>query len=225
MDLLREADFDKIFPKEGSPDFNKHVRQNWGNLNVEKIEGKYCQAAILYQISKPKRNKLNKFYIFILWLFLCLERPWEKNWKYSLSEKGGKDIWVKIDKILSNIPEDFSDTWYPDIQTIRKYMKEEDCKKKVVAVILGPNFIKFSKTLWWVLNKPVFKKLDRKRIKYLFKFMNILETQRIIRKWDLMRKFQADKGYFDFLLKKAEKEKFIKIKKFPHNSAWIIYNG
>lgn len=218
---LEPLDFIDAFPKENSPDFLNLVTENWKNLIQNNLEGKNCYTAILYRQLKPNRNKRNKFYVFILWLYLCFDRPWEKNWKYSLSEKRGKDFYIKISKKLEKLPIDFPN--YPETQMLRKYLKKENTKDVISSLSFKSALMKLEEILKFVLSPIRLNQRIIDQLKIIFKFIDIIESQRWIKKRDLYKKLRIKKDDCDHLLEEAEEDGFVKIQNFPCNSTWVIY--
>jgi ribosomal protein S25 len=229
--FLRQMD--KAYPKENSPGFTERVKLVWQNLDDDYYIEKLSQEF------KPNRGKINKLTLFYLWLILCFQQPWEKDEKCRLSEKrldslsgsqeaANKDIWGKINNIFEQ-QKDFLN--YPEMRTLRNYMKREDFMLIAawIAVDQKP-LIKLGKTIIRLKNKmrsnwKQFKKIDFKRWKLISKFIKFLKSQKYISKRDLMRKLGINKKDCDSLLREAESRGFIKVKKYSNNSVWIIYTG
>lgn len=218
---------EKAYPQESSPDFYDRIYQNWQNLKKGRIKGKDCYASMLYRELKPKRGKIRKFAAFVMYLILCLERPWEKEWKLSLSIQNFKSMENKINKILKKIPEDFPDL--PDPKTLRRFKGKKLFKWKVhgiAEIAENPEIFKKLNQLitfilrWKPLKEPL-KKID-------FEYWNILvylHSQRHTTKRDLYKKLRINSQRCNSILKKAEKQGFIKIKKHLHESVWITWIG
>lgn len=220
---LEPLDFIDALPKENSPDFLNLVTENWKNLVQNNLEGKNCYAAILYRQLKPKRNKRNKFYVFILWLYLCFERPLEKGWKYSIKEKD--PVFDKIYQTLDDLLIEYPDLDLPDIQTLRRYVKKENFKEIISSLPFKQTLMKFEKIFKFV-SSPIRMVQDRRaaeQLKLIFKFMDIIESQRWIKKRDLYKKLRIKKDDCDQLLKKAEEEGFVRTKEYTNKTIWITY--
>lgn len=64
-----------------------------------------------------------------------------------------------------------------------------------------------------------------KQLKLILKFMNIIKSQRYVKKRDLMRKLRMKKRDCDRLLKKAEEQGLVKTKEFTDKTVWITYEN
>ena len=211
------ADFDRAFPKKESKNFLERAAQNWKNLMEERIEKEDYYAAILYFQLKTKKYKLDKFYVFILWLILCVKRPWEKGWKFSLSEKDLNEISSLLEKIIKDFPE------LPDLPTLRKYWRREKFKEDVALTTLVPMLSKLKEPFKDCFEE-ILKNLKPNLWEIVFKFIDEISSQRYYTKRDLMRKLRISKDQFDLILKWAEDRDLIKHEKFPQGSVFITWN-
>lgn len=223
---------ENAYPRESSPDFYDRIHLNWQNLKKDRIKGMDCYASMLYREFKPKRGKIEKFTAFVMYLYLCLKRPWEKGWRLSFSEKQNEDIWAKICRILEKISEDFPS--YPEPRTLRKFKRKRLFKWKVHGIAeISENpevFKKLNQIIAFILRwKPFEEPSIRKPLKKIdFEYRNILiylYSQRHTTKRDLYRKFRISNKKCTQYLKKAEKEGFIKTKQYLHKSVWITWTG
>lgn len=217
------VDFDRAFPKVDSEDFLKRAAQNWKNLVEETIEEDDYYLALLYFGLKTKGYKLSEFNVLILWLILCFERPWQKNWRFSLSERKGKDIWIKIRKILVELPVDFSSYQYPDLRTLWSYIKKEKFKDHVIETTLIPMLSKLEEPFKAFFG-DLLKELKSDHWIAVFKFMDEMSSEGCYRGSDLMPKLRINKDQFDLILKWAEDRDLIKLKKYPQGTVFIIWN-
>lgn len=214
------SDFFKAYPEEDSPDFRFCVVENWKNLEQGNLEGRNCDASILNQNLGPKKTKKDKFFAFTLWLHLCFSRPWENGWKYSF-KIGYED---KIYRALNDFLDDYPDL--PDIQKFKYYLRKENSNKIISSLPFEPALMKLRKTLKFVF-APINPNWDQrvfKKLKLISKFIDIIESEPIIKKSDLMRKLRVKKDECDRLLEKAEEDGFVKIQNFPCKRTWVIYN-
>ncbi len=214
---LRYEDFEDPFPQEDSPDFMDRVSRNWENLRNNDIESEDCYALILHKKFKPNRNKVNKFYSFCLWLFLCLDRPWEKNWKLPISEKKYDQIYSVLNVLADSYPD------LPDIQTIRKRVKKENFEEIVAFLPFRPMFMKIGET-FRASKIYIQENFPYKELKLLHRFHELIKTERIITKREIMRRLKIERDYCEFLIKKAEEENIITLHQAPKNRLWIIYS-
>ena len=221
--------FNNIYPRRGRADFDERANRNWEYLK----KGRNCAAHLLYLNLRTKHSKLEeeqeKFNIFLIWLILCLKRPWENNWKCPISDEFLKnEIGDILDETLKTYPD------LPDSKTLRSHIKKEYFKlivawiparpklRKMIMALrkaFGFNELQLLQKIRWP-KKPDFEPL---------KLLVPLSEQRYISRRDLMRKFGINKEHFDDLLARLIRvplaEDYIKIKKFPNNSVWIIYTG
>jgi len=231
MDLRKRKflkEMDKVYPRKNSPGFIKHIDQTWRNLENDY----YIER--LNQEFKPNRGKIDKLTIFYLWLFLCLERPWEKDGECSISEKVGEDTWIEIYDVLDKLPRDFPDLPDLDPRTLRKYRKRWDFILIATWIAVDQkSLIKLGKAILRLGKKmksfgEQLRKIGSKnqgRWKLISKFIEFLKLQKYVSKRDLMRKLGINKKDCDSLLREAEKKGFVRIKQLPQNSIWIIYTG
>jgi ribosomal protein S25 len=239
----------RAYPKESSRDFYARIRQNWVNLKADKVMGPDCYASRLHQELKleQKQGRPGKFTAFIIYLCLCLERPWENEWPtMSFSERrigNEKNIWDKIDDILSRIPERFPPLDHLDPRVLRKYVKRKGFKLIVswIAIDQKPFYKPARKFLlrlekkWRSVGEQISEKLkdlNSSRIGYLVsedpKFLDAiwhLNSQRSITKRDLYRKLRISVSRCDSILKEAEEKGLVRIIERWHKSARITYTG
>lgn len=238
-----KIDWEGAFPKKSSQNFLNQVRQNWQNLERGEVNKKGNAALRLYNEFRPAKGRIDKFTIFSLWLYLCLNRPWERNWKVIISDyyKGKARIskrdnetqknWIKLDEILDQLEIGFPD--YPQIHTLRRYTKRKDFKNVItwtaadpgVSVVIGKMFIEGAKAFERMAEGSKDKHIDYKSLKLNFKFANYVRSQKHVKKRDLMRKLMINKKECDLLLTEAVNQNFIKLKEFSQNTVWITYTG
>lgn len=207
-------------------------------------------ASRLFRHLKPKRGKIDKFTIFIIWLLLCLERPWErlefmnmsmldftedglaKAWRFNLTEKSGENIWNRIDKLLDDILEDYFINL--QLRTLRQQLKKSRLKSMIFSLLIEPNlyrslgesFSEFEKSLAPLTE--AMSKLGRSDLFHAASIMEYLKEQKYINKRDLMRKFRINKTRCDCLLEYilSEDESYLNIiDGLANNSVWIVYTG
>ena len=242
---------ERVFPKTDSPGFIKHAVKEWSNLQGGKHEGQFTMSSQLRNRLKQKRGRLiNKFTIFIVWIILCLERPWEnqefkqlsikdiiedgqiKAWRFNLTEKSGENIWNRIDKILNQILDDYPDNF--QLRTLRNHLNKGKLRSAIVAHFIGiEQFGVLGRALYEYLN-PI--RLLAKSIGQLFtpefiqaaQIFAYIKKEKYVKKRDLIRKFGITGERCDCLLNylKAEDMSYLKIlDSFPNKSVWIVYNG
>jgi len=231
-DFSEKIDWDRAFPKKSSTDFLERVHQNWQNLEKAELNKKDNIALRLYHEFKSDKGRINKFTIFYLWLYLCLNRPWKRNLKITFSERRGKNILIKVDGVLEQLKIRFPNNI--QIQTLRKYTNRKDFKSIIVwtvaadpgiSVVIGKIFIEGAKALEKIAEAFKNKHIDYKSLEINFKFAAYIRSQKYIKKRDLMRKLGINKEKCDLLLTEAESQDFIKTIRCPHNSIWIIHNN
>ena len=224
------TDFERIFPEENSPDFLERLDWNLKNLSKETMEkDDYC-AAFLYFGYKKKEYKLiefskedrerglnDKFHFFVLWLILCLKRPWQKNWKWSIDEEDKDKASDILDKFLEKFP------YLPDLQTLRWHKKKERFKECVAEAMLLPMLSKLEEAFKACYGE-IFKKLKPALYPTVFEFVREIVSEKYYIKRDLYRKLRINVKDCDLLLKWAKAKSLIKLKKLSNNSVLIIYN-
>jgi len=228
-DFSEKIDWDRAFPKKSSPDFLNQVSQNWQNLERGEFNKKGNSALRLYREFKPSKGRINEYTIFTLWLFLCLKRPWKRNWKITFSERSGKNIWDEMDGVLEQLKIHFPDNL--QIQTLRKYTNRKDFKSIIVwtaadpgiSVVIGKIFIEAAKAFEKMAEVFKNKQIDFNNLKFNFKFASYIGSQKYVKKRNLMRTLGINKEKCDLLLTEAESQGFIKTLRYPHNSIWIIH--
>lgn len=222
---LEPPEFIDAYPKENSRDFKNQVNEKFKDMLQNNLEGKNCYLDILYDQLKPKRNKRKIFTVLIMWLYMCFERPWEKEWKDSIKEND--PVIYKIYKTLDDFFTENPDFDIPDIQTFRKYLKSENFKEIILSLPIKPILMKLTEILKFAFS-PVKMFLDPRtveQVELISKFINIIESQRWIKKRDLYRKLRIKKDDCDQLLKKAEEGDFIRTKEFTDRTVWITYTN
>jgi hypothetical protein len=247
MDLTR---IERMFPKTDAPSFLEHASREWHNLMKGITEGRCTIVSRLRDSLKPKRGRLKEYTVFVVWLILCLERPWErpafmkltlnhwiedgqnKAWQFNLTEEHGENIWNRIDAILARFLDDYPTSF--QLRTLRNQLKKSKLKSVVISQLIDPNifygfgapFKKFGKSIRSLAEamSPLFKS-DLIQAARLFEY---LKEQKHISKRDLMRKFGINKARCDYLLNYilSEDESYLKILDgFPNHSVWIVYTG
>lgn len=246
MDLTR---IERMFPKTDTPGFIENATREWHNLLKGITEGRCTIASRLRDSLKPKRGKLKEYTVFVVWLILCLERPWErpdfmkltlnhwiedgqnKVWRFNLTEKHGENIWNRIGGILARIDA------YPynfQLRTLRNHLKKSKLKSVVISQLIDPNifygfgepFKKFGKSVRSMAE--AMRQLIRPDLIRSARLLEYLKKQKHVSKRDLMRKFGINKTRCDYLLEYilSEDENYIKILDgLPDNSVWIVYTG
>lgn len=228
---LEGLDYNKAFPKEDDPDFDIRVLENWETLNKGIFsKNKEGYVLVLYKQFYPKYNKLNKFYIFVFWLYLCTERPWNKKWAFSLGEKTNVKIINMLDRLIKKYPNRTPKTYphMPDIQTLRKYINNKDFYEKIGVVTITPQIIHMGQILKSAgfdskKLRNTFKNMNINHINYIMKFMKIIRTKNDFTKRELMRKLSIDVKYCEILLKQAVEQNIVELINRPRNSVLIIY--
>jgi len=209
------------YPKESHANFEKLVEKNWIKFNTEKD----CVALKLYRFlneSKPPGTsqgyKIKKKTAFFLWLFLCYRRPWEKNRRLTWKECENK-IWFYLPA-----KENF------DIQNFRRLSKRPDFNWIITLAAWSPKYFKDigqkSYRLLEVVEfaKKSFSKINLKQIRFLEKFIHLIDEEKYIKKIDLMRKLGINKKTCELYLKEGERQGLLKVISSPGNPVWIIQN-
>jgi len=235
-DFSEKIDWDRAFPKKSSPDFLERVYQNWQNLERAELNKKGDTAFRLYREFKPDKGRINKSTIFYLWLYLCLNRSWERNEKITFSEKRGEKTachekcWSdEVGKVLGQLEIRFP--YNLQIQTLRKYTNRKDFKSVIawtatdpgISIVIGKIFIEGAKAFKKMAEGFKNKQIDFNNLKLNFRFANYIRLQKYVKKRNLMRTLGINKEKCDLLLTEAESQGFIKTLRYPHNSIWIIH--
>lgn len=234
-DLERKDFWDTAYPKQSSKDFLNRVSQNWQNLEKGEFNKKGNAALRLYHEFKPAKGRINELTMFYLWLYLCLNRPWERNWKTIFSDKRHEKIMTKIDGVLSQL--EITDKPSLQIQTLRKHTNRKDFKSVIawaavdpgISAVIGKIFIEgakaFRKIGEGMAEALKNKHIDWKSLKLNFKFANYISSQKYVKKRDLMRKLAINKKLCELLLTEAVNQNFIKLQEFSQKTVWITYAG
>lgn len=215
QNFFGKPDWDGVYPQLSSLKFYNQARNYWQNINANKLnEG-----------LKPTRGKVNELTMFYLWLYLCIERPWEKKWKGNFTQKKADEIWDKFCD-LSDQLNIFNELNPPDPRSLKKYIKRDDFQKVVTLASMDPFVFKKITEIFTTLCKPL-KKLSyyMDDLKLNFKFADYIRSQKHVKKRNLMRTLGINKETCNLLLTEAEDQGFIKTQRCPHNSIWIIYIG
>ena len=247
MDLTR---IERMFPKTDAPGFIEHASREWHNLMKGITEGRCTIVSRLRDSLKPKRGRLKEYTVFVVWLILCLERPWErpafmkltlnhwiedgqnKAWQFNLTEEHGENIWNRIDAILARFLDDYPTSF--QLRTLRNQLKKSKLKSVVISQLIDPNifygfgapFKKFGTSIRSLAESM--RQLIRPDLIQSARLLEYLKKQKHVSKRDLMRKFGINKTRCEYLLEYilSEDESYIKILDgFTNNSVWIVYTG
>ncbi len=208
--------YDAAYPRISSSDFYERVAANWEALQTGNVNGQDSTSTRL-----QKQIHGRKFNILTLWLYLCIERPWEKNWILPPLNEG---MFTNIGGILRRLHSDFPQ--FPEIRTLRRQINIEDLKKLVRHSTFDPEQVKevaesISNFMRAMLPKTGL--LDNPNIKLLGKMYDVLSKEPHINRSALQRKLRTDKSTLLKILDFAESIGEINRIATVHNSEWIVY--
>ena len=222
------SNIDKFYPKEDK-DFHKRIRREWKHLKDGKTEGKDCTASVLFLHLKTRRREPIKHTVLVLWLYLCIDRPWEKNWQYSLRKKVHDRIRERLKK--SGTGSKFN------IETLKKHISKKSFRGIVIAPIqfnqIMENFIPARDQFMEKVKRldqnesvewpRIFTKEHADFIHSIPRVHDYIRSQKFMGRRDLMRKFKINKAQCDLILETLRDD--IKIKEWPTGSIGIWYRG
>ena len=170
--------WETVFPREGTPEFEDRIIQMSKNLNNNIFAYK------IHQELKPKRGHRKKTTIFYLFIFLCLERPWEKGWEYYLDAKKEKKVNDKINKILHRLPGNFDEYQAPNPSIIKKYLEQRDFQRIVEWSAMNPEILV---KMFQPFAKRAFK--FQKAMGMTLKRLNKIDFEYANKHWKLIKRF------------------------------------
>lgn len=192
--FLSWHNFEDTFPRTDSPDFRKRAYDEYQALTQRKKWGHNCTASRLRNQLEKKRGKINNDTAIILWLYFCVERPWEKDWKIAHNE----DLWEKIYYLL---PEDSNPrTW-------KRYVKREDVKRTVYR--LANSFDAFEQIMTRLsdtISKISFIHLIKSDFGHAYKILMHIKENEVVSLRQLYKKFSISKSRCEYLLDFIQKE-------------------
>lgn len=213
---IPEQDLLRAFPKKDEAGFYEKASQTWKGLLYD--EG---PAFWLFSHIKPRRNKIDRFNAFVLYLALCLKRPWERNgggsWNTFSSISGNDDLLWQITSILERVSDDFPDL--PDSQFLKRHSKKNAFKESVAEVTLGALPFQAGAAIQKLL-APQISKVESKKIGVAVRLARRIKEGRV-KKRDLLREFSGDKKQVGLLLERWEKAGSIKQEKFIGGATWV----
>ena len=199
--ISREANMRGAFPLPGTPTFVNSLNENWSDVINGKTNGKSF-SSFLARSFKSKKNRPDRFYIFVLWLCLCIDRPWNKEWRFLITDNRERTgVLNKAQDLLEkyNIPA--SDL--PDPSTLRKRLRQEDALDKIInatvraTVGLTPDLLE---DLSLRSPKGLLSELFKSRICRIRMGFIVLIKNGPTRKWTMMRKLRITKNELDQLI-------------------------
>ncbi|MDW7759455.1 MAG: hypothetical protein SCM96_02325 [Acidobacteriota bacterium] len=213
---MPENELLRVYPKQGEKGFYEKAARAWVGLAND--EG---PAFWLFSHIKPRRNKIDRFNAFVLYLALCLKRPWERNgggsWSAFSSISGNDDLLWQITSILERVSDDFPDL--PDSQFLKRHSKKSAFKESVAEVTLGALPFQTGAAIQKLL-APQISKVESKKIGVAIRLARRIKEGRV-KKRDLLREFSGDKKQVGLLLERWEKAGSIKQEKFIGGATWV----
>jgi hypothetical protein len=182
-------------PPIDSTDFQRSLLNEWVATNGKSVE-KWAFSSFLAQEFKSKRNSPNRFYIFLLWLCLCIDRPWKKGWRLSIKENLLIEAGNLLDKFISN-----SQDIFPDLSTLRKRLGQKNARDKIINAALGPEQEKFRLIMThFSFSLAKLGNAQQRRNLRIRMWFIWLTRKDPIRKRYLMRKLRINKNEMDGLI-------------------------
>ncbi len=215
--------YSPFFPDTQTIDFCEAFRREWKGYELH-YKGTNTVSKYLYHRLKPKHNTLNEYYIFLLWLCLCVDREWMNIMPPNMND---------LIKLPPAITERFriNDKTLAKAEEIR--IREMSNGKYNVPELPVPDTstmikrLNNMKTLQAILYIPIhehFKKILPQLTSHfmiLSKFGELIKKEKVLRKRDLMRKMHINKAQTDHLIDLMDD--YIIIKNQFH-STWIYWN-
>ncbi len=211
------VDLSAAFPRPGTLAFKTALALNWKETQLD-LKGK-STSSLLWTAFRRHNNGPERFGIFVLWICLCIDRPWEKGWRFRVSEKllsQAEDIILKFK--LEGCRD------LPDPSTVWKRLSRADAKKKIMDAAIGLPGESVLDLLRWSspnLALPAFptwrQVFGQKRVRDTARFVWL--TRQPISKRDLMRRLRLTSSEVDSLIKWAGPR--LKLEDRGRGSVWI----
>ena len=215
IDKIGEADLARAFPRASTRDFKSVLQENWADTAGKNTKGK-SYSSFLAKRFRPKRNSPDRFYIFLLWLCLCIDRPWNKRWKFSITKKLLDEVWEILDRSgILNSP-DFP-TRVPDPSTFQKRLGQPDAKIKIISVSLDPELQNLGLALYHVSEAWHFSEPQKRALRIKSRYVGLVKKP--INKRDLMRKLRINKTEMDQLIEWSADS--VRVQDRGHGSIWV----
>ena len=200
--------------KKAYSDFLSRIHKNYKNHRVGYLDGENWQFGWFFQSAKIANRKYREANIFLLWLWLCVARPWkEKTFFMEWGETKKKDFYKSLD-ILNDLENKFG-LKFPGtqkvsgIKTFDRYKKDDLLRINITSI-----FTKGYADFW--------KDLDS--YKYQIKFRKLLESGSLITKREYQKKLRISSNLMDQLVDEFKKKGLLEIKNRPKKSVWLLYN-
>ena len=213
---------EKTFPDPSVPDFLRLAHLNWnagaGDLSFRVFEG-------LVRKRKPKSKRYLSFFV---WLYLCIKRPWLKNsfplGALKVRTIDARDIMRILKQLRIQHRDDFPYHYIAEEKTLRSRVKAKDLAELLerfsaeyeiprrIAAALTPTFLS---DLHRIARKN--KVVDSQE-----KLCRLLTLEPQIKVRDVQRKFHWNADTCAAVLRFAELEGWISLRKYRSGSAWVV---
>lgn len=196
-------------------DFLDLVHENYLNHKAGKLGNKEGEFSWFYQVLKIANKKLREENIFIIWLWLCISRPWQNKNKCFFLEWGPgrpKDF-DKVLDILVELESKYKLNFYSacnasGFKTFYRY-KKNDLVRMIITGLFTIGYSNFISSMEFG--------------GYAKRFNDLLKSGTLITKREFQRKLRIKSDLLDLLIKEAENKELIKIMKLSKNSIGIFY--
>ena len=209
--------FEELFPFYPGKDnklaykaFLELVYMNLKNHKNRQLDDPASEFAWFYQFVKMAKRHAHKAMIFSLWLYLCIERPWQKaefllGWRMHRSSK--------VQHIVAGILDDLGrkyDVTITETQLDKGfslYEKDNLVRMCIAAYAsLGPG----------IVERP-------QQIFLVGKFRQILKSGSVITKREIQKKLRISADQINALISEEKKRGTIQTIEKPCNSLWVIW--
>jgi hypothetical protein len=207
---------EQYFPKEekkDDPNFLARVYQNYINMKHKYFTGPDCELSWFNKTLKMANKKLRSYNIFLLWLGLCLKRPWEK-WDFLLKGTGSLGgSWKEIENILYRLQTDYKLSFPSTVSGERSFDLYKNRPLEIMSIIgiYTQGYSAFNSKIAFFMVST--------------KALHIIKDEGVIKKNDLAKRLKLKSDDCQYFLDDLKKEGLIKFKERSHNSLWIIYSG
>ena len=210
---------EELFPEVPSESkkynlFLEYVYKNIVNFRYKRLGDKYCELSWFYQVMKLANKKFRKENIIIIWLWLCIKRPWRENkFLFDWGENNIKEFYKVID-ILEKIEEKYNIRFrctseISGDRTFRRYKKNE-LVRALIPGLFTQDYNEFVSS-WDDLR--LYKK-----------FITLLKSETLVTKREYQRKLRINSKQLNELIEEAKKKKIIKVMNLSKNSVALFYN-
>ena len=231
--LARLKHLETFFPAPSHPEFLVQVHQNLTSGSRE------SSFSIFMKEMKRINPKFRKYGLFLFWLFLCLRRPWKSegfpSGRLRVKSADMENIITILMRLKERYGADFPDS-YPGERTVRAHVKRGRFESRYAymsssraiaeAAIkkLGPGG---AERILEMIRTALLKGLREgpdpfELLELEKKLCRLLTNAPFIKLRDLQRRLHWNAELCRAVVGFAETQGWIRIKRLPHDSAWVF---